>query len=336
MRDRSADASCSSANRDNGLACSCSAQCKSKFCVEGYCCNSACQGTCQTCSQAMSLGTCTMVAAGVKPSDPSDCHVEANTTCGQDGTCDGKGGCRLYPVGTVCIAGTCQGAEIAGTRVCDGAGACRAGAINVCAPFLCSTTHQPMQDHVHRRWGLRLPRQVSRRKLRPQSSGRSLAGATPSAIRSIAPTASAATPPAAAPASPAIRSPARNVHTDTRRPATPALSQAGPHDVRNDRDVRRSGRLPPLSRQHGLRPGGLHRRHLRQVHRRPATASEPVCRPRPSAAETSPARAAPAPSTAPARPTARPDTPAPSRPEARSAPAARRWTARPVPPTPTA
>ena len=135
-----ADASCSSANRDNGLACSCSAQCKSKFCVEGYCCNSACQGTCQTCSQAMSLGTCTMVAAGVKPSDPSDCHVEASTTCGQDGTCDGKGGCRLYSLGTVCTAGTCQGAEIAGTRVCDGSGACRAGAINVCAPFLCSTT----------------------------------------------------------------------------------------------------------------------------------------------------------------------------------------------------
>ena len=36
--------------------------------------------------------------------------------------------------------GTCQGAEIGGTRVCDGSGACRAGAINVCAPFLCSTT----------------------------------------------------------------------------------------------------------------------------------------------------------------------------------------------------
>ena len=70
-RPSDADASCDSANRDNGLACSCSAQCKSKFCVEGYCCNSACQGTCETCAQTLSLGTCMKVAAGVKPSDPT-------------------------------------------------------------------------------------------------------------------------------------------------------------------------------------------------------------------------------------------------------------------------
>src|SRR3954464_13824543 len=85
-----ADASCESANRDNGLACSCSAQCKSKFCVEGYCCNSACDGTCETCAQTLSLGTCIKVAAGVKPSDPAQCRTDPKSTCGQDGTCDGK------------------------------------------------------------------------------------------------------------------------------------------------------------------------------------------------------------------------------------------------------
>ncbi len=135
----SADAACGNANRDNGLACSCSLQCKSKFCVEGYCCNTACQGTCETCAQTMSLGMCTMVAAGVKPSDPTQCPADPKTTCGKDGTCDGTGACRLHSVGTVCTAGTCQGAEVAGTFVCDGSGACRAGPITVCAPFLCDT-----------------------------------------------------------------------------------------------------------------------------------------------------------------------------------------------------
>ena len=61
-----------------------------------------------------------------------------------------------------------------------------------------------MQGDVQLRCGLRLPRQVSRRKLRPQRHRRFLRRQTPNATRSIAPTASAATQPVAAPVSPAI------------------------------------------------------------------------------------------------------------------------------------
>ena len=128
------------ANRANGLACTCSSECESNFCVEGFCCNRACDGTCETCAQATSLGMCTPVAAGVKPRDASQCRTDLQTSCGQDGTCDGQGACRLYPAGVVCTAGTCDGAEIGGGQVCDGAGVCRAGAITVCAPYLCSKT----------------------------------------------------------------------------------------------------------------------------------------------------------------------------------------------------
>ena len=68
------------------------------------------------------------------------CRTDPKAGCGQDGTCDGKGACKLYSLGTVCTPGTCQGAEITGTLVCDGSGACRPGPISVCAPFVCSKT----------------------------------------------------------------------------------------------------------------------------------------------------------------------------------------------------
>src|SRR5579863_3414208 len=38
------------ATNDNGLSCSCAAECKSNFCVDGVCCDKACQGTCMTCA----------------------------------------------------------------------------------------------------------------------------------------------------------------------------------------------------------------------------------------------------------------------------------------------
>jgi len=135
-------ASCShdgGTQKTNGTPCGCDGDCASGFCVDGVCCNTACTETCKSCHTMSAPGTCSYVAAGDLPRSPAVCPKSDPTTCGLDGACDGKGGCRSYVTGTVCQAGTCDGASVGGIQVCDGAGACKPGAATVCAPFNCDT-----------------------------------------------------------------------------------------------------------------------------------------------------------------------------------------------------
>jgi hypothetical protein len=92
----------------NGAACSISSQCSSGFCVDGVCCNSACNGLCQVCNLTGNLGSCAYIAAN---SDPSD-ECAGTGTCG--GTCNGAGACQFPSLGLACVvpndgAGTCNG-----------------------------------------------------------------------------------------------------------------------------------------------------------------------------------------------------------------------------------
>ena len=118
-------------------SCSCDRECQSGFCVDGICCTSACADTCKACNLPSSLGDCAFVPAGVKPTDPQDCAATKPATCGQDGTCDGKGGCRQYPKGTECKAGTCEGDGVAGILACDGKGSCSDATSQTCPPYTC-------------------------------------------------------------------------------------------------------------------------------------------------------------------------------------------------------
>jgi hypothetical protein len=121
----------------NGSTCSCDAECGSGHCVDGVCCNSACTEACKSCKTLSAPGVCTAIAAGEAPRSPAACPKADPATCGLDGTCDGAGACRSYVTGTVCQAGTCDGASVGGIRVCDGKGTCTPGAATICAPFDC-------------------------------------------------------------------------------------------------------------------------------------------------------------------------------------------------------
>ena len=127
------------ARKTNGAACGCNADCTSDFCVDGVCCNSACTESCKSCNTPSAPGVCSFVAAGVAPGVASVCPQSPASSCGLDGTCDGMGGCRTYELGTVCQAGTCNGAAVGGIRVCDGAGSCTSGPSIICAPFNCDS-----------------------------------------------------------------------------------------------------------------------------------------------------------------------------------------------------
>jgi hypothetical protein len=119
----------------NGSACGLGSQCQSGFCAQGRCCNEICSAPCFACDLAATPGTCTAIATG----DPSRgaCASEPPSGCGQDGTCDGAGGCRKHVSGTICLAASCSGGAQTAASTCNGAGFCQAGASSSCGSYQC-------------------------------------------------------------------------------------------------------------------------------------------------------------------------------------------------------
>jgi hypothetical protein len=124
-----------------GKTCADGTECLSKFCAQGVCCNSACNGSCQSCALPSSLGACSSVPNGA--ADPQrTCQNKGQATCDTDGLCDGKGACRLYAGGTQCAPPSCPtgSATLVPAKTCDGAGNCQVSASIACAPFMCNAT----------------------------------------------------------------------------------------------------------------------------------------------------------------------------------------------------
>lgn len=126
----------------NGDSCSAGAQCASGFCVDGVCCNTACNGTCQACTNALTGqpdGSCANIAtAGTEDTVPADLCSSSGSGCATNGcACDAGGGNCLGTNGSspclnnaecldVCISGTCSAPS--GTNgPCDETADCTAG-----------------------------------------------------------------------------------------------------------------------------------------------------------------------------------------------------------------
>lgn len=123
-----------------GESCSCNDDCLiGSSCVEGICCSSPCASGCQTCTAQGLAGVCVPRSAGASPRNASDCPVDAPSSCGTDGTCDGAGSCHRY-LGTTCLGGVCEGDAVIGTHVCDGTGHCQpSAATTICVPYSCDS-----------------------------------------------------------------------------------------------------------------------------------------------------------------------------------------------------
>jgi hypothetical protein len=117
-------ASCNGANScalfASGVACAINAECQSGFCVDGVCCNAACNTTCQACTAAKkgagADGACASIASGMDP----------DNECAGAQVCNGAGACKL-PNGQACAAG----AECISTFCADGV-CCNAACGGVC------------------------------------------------------------------------------------------------------------------------------------------------------------------------------------------------------------
>jgi hypothetical protein len=90
-----------------GIDCAAGSECGSGVCAFGVCCNSACSGSCNSCNQAGSEGTCKPLPSG--------------TACGG--------------------AASCSGNTLVKAATCNGAGTCATGASVACNPYLCQTDH---------------------------------------------------------------------------------------------------------------------------------------------------------------------------------------------------
>ena len=117
-----------------GDGCAIGGECESGICVEGVCCDTTCSGTCESCLASVkgsgSDGTCGPIANGTDPkaecgaceacngsgactpvsagADPkNDCLDSGSPACTQNGSCDGAGGCQLYPASSGCAAEAC-------------------------------------------------------------------------------------------------------------------------------------------------------------------------------------------------------------------------------------
>jgi hypothetical protein len=127
-----------------GGPCSASSQCSMGLVcsVQGVCCDKLCDGACVSCKLSATLGTCSPVALGA--TDPSSkCGMSNQSTCGNDGTCDGVGGCHKWKASTQCAPPTCPAMMASGTNAttCDGIGNCnQGGGPNNCSPFMCNPT----------------------------------------------------------------------------------------------------------------------------------------------------------------------------------------------------
>lgn len=82
---------------NQGSSCQSSADCGGGPCVDGVCCSSACNSTCEACTQSktgLPNGTCAPVVA----------HTDPDNECGPSASCSGAGSCALVD-GSVCFSG---------------------------------------------------------------------------------------------------------------------------------------------------------------------------------------------------------------------------------------
>jgi len=133
---------------EQGGACVSDGQCVSGHCADQICCDKACDGLCVSCAGVFTGGkdgVCAPALAGMNAHPTRDCLTSAAEPCGNDGTCNGAGACRLQGSTQVCAPSACSGATGAQSfqpaASCDGTGKCISPAKQSCAAYDCSTTN---------------------------------------------------------------------------------------------------------------------------------------------------------------------------------------------------
>lgn len=113
--------------------------------TDGFCCESACDGPCESCFEADTGepdGQCVPVPKGEKPPERKQtagngCVKASPESCGQTGTCDGQGECALYGSDTQCSPPSCSDGQQTPAGQCDGKQNCVVPDKSECEPYIC-------------------------------------------------------------------------------------------------------------------------------------------------------------------------------------------------------
>ena len=148
----------------------------------------ACEGKCSFCALPNAPGRCQnaplgsldpRAAAGV--TDPNRiCADEGLASCGQNGRCDGEGGCQRYPDGTMCTPETCDPATHRYS-----VGLCQAGLLPGQRPRLrpLRLQRQHLRPALRQQRRLRQPARLPGQLLRQDPRRRHLLGQQPGRVR---------------------------------------------------------------------------------------------------------------------------------------------------------
>lgn len=101
--------------KPNGLSCAKAEECISNFCIDGFCCESACDSSCRSCAEAEFEGRCTLRGSSDKPEKPlNPWPITGNDMDGGMGGGGGAGGGSLLGFRPACLGddacgGFCDG-----------------------------------------------------------------------------------------------------------------------------------------------------------------------------------------------------------------------------------
>jgi hypothetical protein len=116
--------------------CAHDSDCPTHHCVEGICCDSACNDRCHSCALLSAPGICTLEPAGVDLKNECGAENTCTGTCGSAGECIGAG------AGSMCARNRCNGPSTGiGPAYCSGPGAACSNAEVVpfdCSPYACA------------------------------------------------------------------------------------------------------------------------------------------------------------------------------------------------------
>ncbi len=124
----------------NGTACHLGTECQFGNCVDGFCCESACTGQCQSCGEATMLGKCVTIKDAVRGIVRAPCP--GSGTCAS--LCNGSDALAChYPANEKqCAPANCAAGVAKAASTCNGSGACTSVTGVSCASNLCADNTQ--------------------------------------------------------------------------------------------------------------------------------------------------------------------------------------------------
>jgi hypothetical protein len=106
-------------------------ECVSNNCIDGFCCNTTCGGSCDACNLPGKEGTCSVVSAGGAGSPSCGAYVCNGTNASCPTTCSGDAGCAsgFYCAGTTCaprkaLGEACTANNQCSSTICSPDGVC--------------------------------------------------------------------------------------------------------------------------------------------------------------------------------------------------------------------